>query len=122
MASASAPSQRQISISYSLSIPSTAKSDSTLDPNPILQIPVSSSPGGLVKALDNARAGSNELLTRWKGAIGELEKEKEARAVRAAEEKRMAEKQAKKEAARRADQEAASDEDEEDEDDEEEAE
>lgn len=88
---------RTIRISYDIVIPpgasapapsTAASSASALEPHGEIFIAVGSA-HGLPAALDAARSAMNNLLTQWKDSIGEMEKGKEATAIRVAEENRQ---------------------------------
>lgn len=85
--------RRAITISYAIAVPSDANSGRTLDPKRTVQIPVTDLTS-LSGALDEARNETNSTLTQWKDEIGELEKPKEARVAKEAEERRRAKKMA----------------------------
>lgn len=96
--------QRSITITYNISIPSEAaasslssSSSTTLDPKRSISIPLEGEGdlSSLSKALDKARSETNDTLTQWKDAIGEIEKIKEARVAREAEERKRLAKKAK---------------------------
>lgn len=86
-----AKSQQAITISYSISTPSNVST--SLDPKRNVQIPVGDLTS-LSQALNEARNETNTTLTQWKDEIGELEKIKEARVVKEAEERRRLKKEA----------------------------
>lgn len=100
-------SQRGIAIAYSMSVPSDASS-CTLNAKRTVQIPVTDL-SSLSEALDKARNETNATLTQWKDEIGELEKVKETRVAKEADERRKW-----KKAAAAEDEDGESDEDEDD--------
>jgi HAMP domain-containing protein len=87
----SAAGQPGITIAYSISVPSDASS--TLAAKRTVQIPVTDL-SSLSEALDKARNETNATLTQWKDEIGELEKAKETRVAKEANERRKLKKAA----------------------------
>lgn len=88
-------SEKALTITYDIAMPSDASTavSSTLDPKRTVKIPVTDLTS-LSKALQEARNETNNTLTQWKDEIGELEKPKEIRVAKEAEEKRRIKKQA----------------------------
>ncbi|KAK9897335.1 hypothetical protein P389DRAFT_55859 [Cystobasidium minutum MCA 4210] len=87
--------ERSITISYDISVPSNTSLNPSLEAKRSVSIAVPNRDlTNLSQALDRARSETNATLTMWKDEIGEIEKVKEARVVREAEERKKAKKKA----------------------------